>query len=375
MTIDVRPITAEQHLGFISERGSASFLQTPAWAKVKSEWRGESLGWFDGAELIGVGLVLYRQLPKLKRYLAYLPEGPVLDWERPDIEAQLDALVKYAKKAKAFAVRIGPALTHRVWGPATIKQAIADDDVTRLSQAEPDQTTLAGTRWLRQLQHLNWRPVSGDEGFSAGQPKFNFQLPLRHADGTAKTEDELLKGMNQLWRRNIKKAAKSGVEVRQGTREDLARFHEIYLETAERDGFTGRALSYFETMWDALNAEDPDRMRVYLAEHEGDLVAATTMIVVGEHSWYSYGASTTAKRDVRGSNAVQWQMIRDAAAADCSVYDLRGITEGVGADDPEIGLIQFKVGTGGEAVAYLGEWDRPINPVLYLAFDQYMKRR
>ena len=28
--------------------------------------------------------------------------------------------------------------------------------------------------------------------------------------------------------------------------------------------------------------------------------------------WYSYGASSTAKRDVRGSNAVQWQMIRDA---------------------------------------------------------------
>lgn len=375
MTIDVRPITAEQHLGFISERGSASFLQTPAWARVKSEWRGESLGWFEGGQIIGVGLVLYRQLPKLKRYLAYLPEGPVLDWERPDVAEQLAALVRYAKKAKAFAVRIGPALTHRSWGPATIKEAIADEDVTRLSQVTPDGTILAGTRWLRQLQHLNWRPVTNDEGFSAGQPKFNFQLPLRHDDGSQKSEEELLKGMNQLWRRNIKKAAKLGVEVRQGTREDLARFHEIYLETAERDGFTGRALSYFETMWDALNAEAPDRMRVYLAEHEGDLVAATTMIVVGEHSWYSYGASTTAKREVRGSNAVQWQMIRDAAAADCAVYDLRGITEGVGADDPELGLIQFKVGTGGEAVSYLGEWDRPINPVLYLAFDQYMKRR
>lgn len=375
MTIDVRPITTQQHLDFIAERGSASFLQTPAWAKVKPEWRGESLGWFDDGVLVGAGLVLYRQLPKLKRYLAYLPEGPVLDWDRSDIEEQLDALVAYARKAKAFAVRIGPAFKHRAWGPATIKQAIADDDVTRLSQVEADETSLAGTRWLRHLQHLGWRPVSNDEGFSAGQPKFNFQLPLRHADGTQKSEEELLGGMNQLWRRNIKKATKMGVEVRQGTREDLARFHEIYLETAERDGFTGRALAYFETMWDALNAEDPDRMRVYLAEHEGDLVAATTMVVVGEHSWYSYGASTTAKREVRGSNAVQWQMIRDAAAAGCAVYDLRGITEGVGADDPEIGLIQFKVGTGGEAVSYLGEWDRPVNRLLYLAFDQYMKRR
>lgn len=375
MSIEVRPIPAADHLAFIERRGSASFLQTPAWAQVKSEWRGESLGWFLGDDLIGVGLVLYRQLPKLKRYLAYLPEGPVLDWTRDDVEEQLDALVRYAKQAKAFAVRIGPALPHRAWHAATIKDAVADETVTRLSQKEADETDLVGARLLMQLEHLGWRSPGDEEGFAAGQPKFNFQLPLRHADGTQKSEDELLKGMNQLWRRNIKKAAKSGVEVRLGEREELARFHEVYLETAARDGFSGRALSYFETMWDHLRAEDPDRMRLYLAQHEGDLVAATTMVRVGEHAWYSYGASTNAKREVRGSNAIQWQMIRDANDAGCAVYDMRGIVEGVGADHPEIGLIQFKVGTGGQAVAYVGEWDKPINKPLYFAFDQYMKRR
>ena len=70
MSITCRPISAEQHLAFVQQRGSASFLQTPAWAKVKPEWRGESIGFFAGTELTGVALVLYRQLPKLKRYLA-----------------------------------------------------------------------------------------------------------------------------------------------------------------------------------------------------------------------------------------------------------------------------------------------------------------
>ena len=88
-----------------------------------------------------------------------------------------------------------------------------------------------------------------------------------------------------------------------------------------------------------------------------------------------YSSSTTAKREVRGSNAIQWQMIRDANAAGCAIYDMRGIVEGVGADHPEIGLIQFKVGTGGEAVAYLGEWDYPINRPIHWAFNQYLKRR
>ena len=50
-------------------------------------------------------------------------------------------------------------------------------------------------------------------------------------------------------------------------------------------------------------------------------------------------------------------MIRDAIAAGADVYDLRGITDTLDADDPHFGLIQFKVGTGGEAVEYAGEWD------------------
>lgn len=375
VSITCRPISAEGHLAFIEARGSASFLQTPAWAKVKPEWRGESVGFFDDAELTGVGLILYRQLPKLRRYLAYLPEGPVLDWARGDVADHLRALVAHAKRSRAFAVRIGPAEVHRRWRADTIKSAIADDAVTRLGDVTPDETSLVGTRTINQLLHGGWVTDSTGEGFAAGQPMFNFQLPLRHGDGSQKTEQDLLKGMNQLWRRNIKKADKAGVTVRRGDRADLAVFHRVYLETAERDGFTGRSLGYFETMWDALNAEAPDRMSVYLAEHEGDLVAATTFVRVGEHAWYSYGASTNAKREVRGSNAVQWRMIRDANEAGCAVYDLRGIVEGVGADDPEIGLIQFKVGTGGEAVAYTGEWDYPINGVLYRAFDLYMKRR
>lgn len=362
-------------LEFIAARGSASFLQTPAWARVKSEWRGERIGFYDGAELTGVGLILYRKLPKLPRYLAYLPEGPVLDWSRDDIAGHFDALVAHVKKRQAFAVRIGPAVVHHIWGTKTIKDAIADDNVTSLTEVEPDVTAPEGERVMSVLKQGGWVTDESGHGFAAGQPQFNFQLPLRHEDGTQKTENELLKGMNQLWRRNIKKANKLGVEVKLGTREDLPRFHEVYLETAERDGFTGRPLEYFEHMWDVLNAEEKGRMKVFLAEHEGDLVASTTFVTVGEHAWYSYGASTTAKREVRGSNAIQWAMIRTANEAGCAVYDMRGIVAGVGADDPEIGLIQFKVGSGGQAVAFPGEWDKPINPILYKAFDFYMKRR
>ena len=374
MAFAVRTITAQEHRRFNDAQPSVSFLQTPAWGEVKREWAAESVGWFDEADPdgapVGAGLVLYRQLPRIKKFLAYLPEGPTIDWTNGNVADWLEPLATHLRRAGAFGVRIGPPVVARRWGAATIKAAIADERITRLSEAVPDDIRHVTTRIRQELRSLGWHPPSEDEGFAAGQPRFVFQLPI-----AGETPETLLKGMNQLWRRNIKKADKLGVVVTQGARDDLGAFHPLYVETAERDHFTPRPLDYFEHMWDALRAEDPDRIRLYLAHHEGDLVAATTWVRVGEHAWYSYGASSTAKRDVRGSNAVQWQMITDALTAGAAVYDLRGITEGLEADDPHLGLIQFKVGTGGQAVEYLGEWDLPLNPLLYKAFELYLKRR
>jgi vancomycin resistance protein VanK len=373
--LSVRKISEGDHLEFIRGRRSASFLQTPAWGHVKSEWRRESLGWHRGDELVGVGLVLYRQLPKVKRYLAYLPEGPVLDWDDEDLAAWLTPMAAHLKKQGAFGVRMGPPVVTRRWDTATVKEGIADDGVRRLGDLAPTERDHTGARVVSQLHELGWRQQAVEGGFAAGQPQYVFQVPL-----AGRTEADVLAGMNQLWRRNIKKAAKEGVVVTASTSTDealaaLPAFHDLYVHTAERDHFTPRPLAYFRTMVEALGAEEPDRIRLYAARHEDTLVAATIAIRVGAHAWYSYGASSTEKREVRGSNAVQWEMIRDAIAAGADVYDLRGITDTLASDDPHLGLIQFKVGTGGEAVEYVGEWDLPLNRALYKAFDVYMGRR
>lgn len=365
----MRTIRPAEHQFFLSRQESASFLQTPAWAQVKPEWRGESIGWFDGDELVGAGLVLHRKVPRLKRYLSYLPEGPVIDW-KGNLSDWLDPMVDHLRSQGAFGIRIGPPVVARTWSANTVKDAVANPDLHSLTQVPADWEDPAADRIAAHLRAAGWRKQEAEGGFAAGQPAFTFRVPL-----AGRTEEDVLAGMNQLWRRNIRKAAKVGVEVRHGDRDDLAEFHRIYVETAERDGFIPRPLSYFETMWDAMRAEDPDRIRVLLAEHEGDVVAATTWVRVGSHVWYSYGASTTAKRDVRGSNAIQWQMMKDALELGAAIYDLRGITDTVAKDDPQIGLLTFKVGTGGEAAEHLGEWDLPLNRTLYAAFNAYMKRR
>lgn len=368
--ISVRDISAAEHLAWLRTQPSASFLQTPAWAEVKREWRAESVGWFEGDAMIGAALVLHRSLPRIGRSLAYVPEGPCIDWSSPRLVELLRALRDHLKSKGAFALRLGPPVATHRWHTVTIKDAIADPAIRRYDEATPDVVEAVGTAVVAQLQRLGFRHLSPEDGFAAGQPEYVFQVPL-----AGRTEDDVLAAMNQLWRRNIKKTAKNGVTVRVGDASDLPAFHRTYVETAERDRFTPRGLEYFQRMYAALSAEDPDRIRVYLAEHDGDVLAATVFIRVGEHAWYSYGASTSSKRELQGSTAIQWRMMQDSIAAGATVYDLRGITNTVDADNPHIGLIRFKVGTGGEAVRLAGEWDLPLNPLLYKAFDLYMKRR
>ena len=362
------PISAAEHLAFVRAQRSVSFLQTPAWGRVKTEWRSESLGWYDGRRLVGAGLVLHRPVPRLERFtLAYLPQAPAIDWTS-EIGGWLDPLAAYLRASGAFAIRLGPRVPTDTWSAAQVKEGIADPGIKRLTELPSQQTDPVGARVTSQLRGAGWLPQRPEDGFGAGQPQFTYELPL-----VGRTEDDLLRGMNQLWRRNIKKAAKEGVEVTVG--EDLKAFHHLYVHTAERDRFRPRPLRYFEAMFAAMSAEDPERIRLYLARHQGSLVAATILVRVGAHAWYSYGASSTEKREVRGSNACQWAMIRDSLAAGCDVYDLRGITPTLDADDPHVGLIQFKVGTGGQAVRYVGEWDLPLRPMVYRAFDLYMRRR
>lgn len=379
MTFTVRPISFAQHREYVVNQSSVSFLQTPEWGAAKPGWESHSLGWFSGSRLIGAGLVLSRRIPRSRSWLAYLPEGPHLSALADGNEAVpslLEPLLHHLRAEGAFLAKIGPTVPVRRWEAATLKSAIGQPGVERLRDVVPDESFAAGVDLISALRTAGWtqRPDTG-AGFGDVQPRYVFQVPLRDTAGSATSEQQLFAHFNQLWRRNVRKAERAGVDVRRGDRSDLARFHPVYVETAIRDGFIPRPLSYFEQMWDALNQPDSTAaLSVYLATWNEQTLAATTMIRVGDHAWYSYGASSNAGREVRPSNAIQWQMMRDSLAEAAGVYDLRGITDTLDESDPHFGLIRFKLGTGGHAIEYVGEWDYPLRPKLARAFDLYLRR-
>ncbi|PJN33145.1 peptidoglycan bridge formation protein FemAB [Streptomyces sp. CB02613] len=375
-------ITPETYRGFLaSPEGQAlgpGFLQCPSWADVKEGWHSRLIGWGPDPKtgaLTGAALVLLRQFPGTRKYFAYLPEGPVADWSDPDVDNWLDPLLEHLRRAGAFAVRIGPSPAYRRWDAARLKPLAGPG--RRIGDVLASEVDPLGSAVADRLRARGWRRCGGDGTGQGGdaQPRHIFQVPL-----AGRTPDDLWAGLNQEWRRNVRRARKEGVEVVVGSAADLPEFSRLLTLTERRDGFRlGRSLAYYERQYAALNAEEPGRMKLYLARHRGETLAAHTMITVGRRTWYQTGASADHRREVRPSNALQWRMLLDAHATGADVYDMRGVPSTLDPEEREYGLLRWKLGTGGQVVETSGEWERPVggsaSHALHRAFQAYLNRR
>lgn len=374
MSLILKEIDKDTHVEFLKNYQTFSFLQLPCWAEVKSGWKSKSVGWFDERKLVCVGLILIRNIPKTKWSLFYLPEGPVLDPDyAKNVVDWLTPLRDFAKESGAFNLKLGPQVTINTWSASTIKSAISDNVYRQFKDVDPDRVNPFGNEIGTKLRNLDGKQIETDgEGFGDVQPRFVFAIDVQD-----KSDEELLASFSQEWRRNIKKAEKSEVRVRQATFSDLETFHTLYKETAKRDKFTPRPLNYFKQMWKSLNENSNNlaEMRLYIAEQENICHAACLWVRVGKHVWYTYGASSTSGRELRPSNAIQWQMMRDARDAGASIYDMRGIAATLNEKSPLFGLLRFKIGTGGKVIQYVGEWDFVLKPLIYKAFRVALARR
>ncbi|MFI7342005.1 lipid II:glycine glycyltransferase FemX [Streptomyces sp. NPDC050085] len=373
--LSVREISREEHLAHLALYPDVSHLQIPEWGDVKPDWDAESVGWFEGTVMVAAALVLYRQVPGLRRALAYLPDGPSIDWRHPRLEQWLDPLVAHVEARGAFSVRIGPPLVVREWEAGTVAEGIADPGVRHLHGMSADALDGSALEVGERLRRLGWQPCpDGDEsGFGVGQPRYACQVPL-----AGQSADELREGLVLHWEQALRKSELAGARVSWGSAADLPEFHRLYAATAARDGFKARPPEYFQRMWRALNAEDGDRVRLYLAEHEGEVLSAALMISVGSRVWHSYAASSPKGRELRPSTALLWRMLGDARAAGADVYDLRAVSPLLDDGNRLLGRLRFKTGTGGRVVEYLGEWELPVGPqgkVLQRALGVYLGRR
>ncbi|MFD1426401.1 lipid II:glycine glycyltransferase (peptidoglycan interpeptide bridge formation enzyme) [Kroppenstedtia sanguinis] len=374
--MQVEVVSREDYLSFIEKQPLGNFMQYPSWAEVKTEWKNDLLGWFDTeGQMAGCALILYRKLPGLNKYLAYLPRGPVIDWEAKNINEWFEPMFEFLRRRNVFSIKMEPPVVRAKWKTPTIKnylKEVRDHDLKGKTFRDlgPDEVDAHAEYVQQELTAMGWKKKEAEGGFSAIQPQYVFRLPLQD-----RSLDEVFAGFHSNWRRNVRKSKKQGVEVIEGGLEELPQFYDLLKVTAVRDKFSVRSYSYFETMYKSLKKEDPNRIRLYLAKYEEQLLASTLAIHSNGHTWYLYGASGNEMREKMPNHAIQWRMIQDAHELGAHTYDFRGISDALDESEPLYGLLRFKLGFGGEACELIGEWDYPLQPVLHWAFDMYMKKR
>ena len=331
---------------FVGERPEGDVLQAWEWAAVKSEWEPLRIAAFRDGKIAGGAALLKRSLPLVGAFY-YAPRGPLLDdWtDEALLTTLLEAIRARAQKDGVAFLKIDPAVP------------IEREDVSALL-----------------AKHGFKPPATADaQGFGGTQPRCVMQLDL-----AGRSEQELLAAFKPQTRRNIKLSTeKHGVQVVEDlTRDDLVTFDALMKITGERDGFRPRGLAYFQSLWDNLG--NGQYAKLFLTQYEGEYLSGALCFVIGDKSWYVYGASGNEHRNVMPNYAMQWAMIRWARNVGCSWYDFRGVSprrrvEGESAEEVEKedhlqGLNRFKEGFGTRYVEYIGEFDLVYKPTAYWVF-------
>ncbi|MEE4197381.1 MAG: peptidoglycan bridge formation glycyltransferase FemA/FemB family protein [Bacteroidales bacterium] len=185
-----------------------------------------------------------------------------------------------------------------------------------------------------------------------------------------KDKDELLQSMKSKTRYNIRLSHRKGVRVKDVSADNLWIWHKLYQETAIRNGIAYQDIHHFKTILET-RAEDtasPAEVHMLLAEEEEeeeDPLAALLMVISGGRATYLYGASTTKKRNLMGTYALQWEAICKAKSKGCKEYDFFGISPTPDKAHPMYGLYRFKKGFGGSEYHRQGCWDYPLQEEAY----------
>lgn len=214
---------------------------------------------------------------------------------------------------------------------------------------EPAQIPAAEVKKLRPVTHNSL--LSGQVS-----PKATRVLDI------SGSEEEILAQMKQKTRYNIRLAEKKGVTVK--VLDDAEVLFELLQKTAKRDkGYAPHPKSYYVKMVEILGKSDA--VHIFVAEHEGDVLAAILVGFSGNTAIYLHGGFDETKRSLMAPYLCQWEAIKYAKSKGKKYYDFWGVAETDDSRDPWAGISRFKEGFGGEKVIFPGGYDLVLSKFWY----------
>ena len=255
-------------------------LQLWGWGELKAKynWRAERLLVTQDGTPIAAAQVLVRPLPGVFKSLSYVPRGPVV-LDEADRTRVSDAITEHCRT------------THRGVGITFEPDWNRDEDKLEVTGARP----------------------------SANPILFPSTLIL----DLDQSEDDLQAAMSKTTRYDIRKAGRTGLDVRRVTDEDTVReVLEVYRETAEHAGFALHSDEYYLDIHRLLGEHS---VLVAAFDDDGAPVSFVWCVSSARTSFELYGGVNGAGRKLRANAPVKWHAITLAKAAGVQRYDMNGL--------------------------------------------------
>ncbi len=322
-------------------------LQSYEWGELNKYLGGHihRLGALEDGRMVGAMLLTVSpvplpvsQMPGLRWNWLYSSRGPTL--VSPDSPA-LPALIEHAqqqiaKSEHAIVLRLEPN--------------IADDD--------PDQDA-----WLAAFARLGFQTNP-----NAVHGRRSWVLDIRP------DADTLLANFKMTWRQNVRSAERKGVIIREASSEaDFDAYYDLLKLTSERDAFFIHPKDYHKEILRQF-ADKGDAV-LYLAEHEGEAIAAKMLIRFGDWCWDMFGASSNNKRNLKPTYLLQFRCIQWAQSKGCSYFDFRTIPEILEPGEEMWGVYEYKKGFGGFSRLNMPTQDFVYRPLIYNAWRRYVEMK
>lgn len=255
------------------------FLQSEDWL-VFQEAAGKKTVRFSDGDFSANGII--HELPVVGKYL-YVPRGPVVGIGNPEsgIRNVMWKFLEKAEESGAAWVRIEP------------KTEALLADIRRVTEQK-----------IVKAPHNT-------------QPRETFVVDI------SRSEEELLADMKPKTRYNIRLAEKRGVKVFATREEKYSQaFLDLMQATADRKEIVPHPRAYYEKFLIALPEEV---CRLFVAEYDGQILAANLLMISGMTATYLHGGSGDRHRDMMAPYLLQWEQMRFAKAKGCALYDFGGV--------------------------------------------------
>lgn len=363
----------------------------------------------DNEQVITAGLFTMAPIMKFFNY-AYSHRGPIMDYHNIElVEYYFKSLTRYFRRQKTIFVLVDPYVVENIRNHHGDILSSKDNSV-----------------WMSRLKKLGYH----HQGFTTGYSQFSQARWLSILALKGRNEEAILEAMDYTTARSIRKSIEMGVKVRDLSEDEFDIFYDLYRMAEKKHHFSlfSRAdlkkflstygcmthlkvaylnldehLEHLARDWQeaetkrqelqkAVDTAPSKKKRNILKEQEIIVnsinkrkaeakalyeeygktlyLASAIFVQTDDELTYMYSGSNPKFNRYMGNYALQWNMIRYALDQKICRYNFFGITGDFTPQAEDYGVLDFKKGFGGHIEELIGDFIKPVYPLLYKIYQK-----